>query len=171
MPWSSSVSSYQNCFLLLSKSYWLAWCFWSNGTYLECSCCAPPECPDNFFAKKWWKGKFMSEHNGDILVIYTCCSENPIVFKLDQPKMVWREMKTLDGLTLFASFLSSHSRTDLPGMMRNSVYFLYIPSSSCRNLSGQKELRSWLSHGYYCKNLWIWINLICFNRERWEFVF
>ncbi|KAG5243990.1 F-box/kelch-repeat protein [Salix suchowensis] len=83
----------------------------------------PPKCPENFFAKNWWKGKFMSEHNGDILVIYTCCSENPIIFKLDQPKMVWREMKTLDGMTLFASFLSSHSRTDLPGMMRNSVYF------------------------------------------------
>ncbi|XWS43410.1 hypothetical protein CRYUN_Cryun16bG0101200 [Craigia yunnanensis] len=83
----------------------------------------PPRCPENFFAKNWWKGKFMAEHNGDILVIYTCCTENPIIFKLDQSEMVWEEMQTLDGVTLFASFLSSHSRTDLPGIMRNSVYF------------------------------------------------
>lgn len=83
----------------------------------------PPKCPENFFAKNWWKGKFMVEHKGDILVIYTCCSENPIIFKLDQSKMAWEEMKTLDGVTLFASFLSSQSRADLPGIMRNSVYF------------------------------------------------
>ncbi|KAK9289864.1 hypothetical protein L1049_008025 [Liquidambar formosana] len=83
----------------------------------------PPKCPENFFAKNWWKGKFMAEHKGEILVIYTCCNENPIIFKLDQANMVWEEMKTLDGVTLFASFLSSHSRTDLPGLMRNSVYF------------------------------------------------
>ncbi|KAE8657792.1 Cysteine-rich RLK (RECEPTOR-like protein kinase) 8 [Hibiscus syriacus] len=83
----------------------------------------PPRCPENFFAKNWWKGKFMAEHNGDILVIYTCCTENPIIFKLDQSEMVWEEMQTLNGMTLFASFLSSHSRTDLPGTMRNIVYF------------------------------------------------
>ncbi|XWS56008.1 hypothetical protein CRYUN_Cryun09bG0049600 [Craigia yunnanensis] len=83
----------------------------------------PPRCPENFFAKNWWKGKFMAEHNGYILVIYTCCTENPIIFKLDQSEMVWEEMGALDGVTLFASFLSSQSRTDLPGIMRNSVYF------------------------------------------------
>ncbi|KAF3950288.1 hypothetical protein CMV_023937 [Castanea mollissima] len=83
----------------------------------------PPKCPDNFFAKNWWKGKFMAEHKGEILVIYTCSSENPIIFKLDRTKMIWEEMKALDGVTLFASFLSSHSRTDLSGLMRNSVYF------------------------------------------------
>ncbi|KAI3471926.1 hypothetical protein Pfo_028614 [Paulownia fortunei] len=27
----------------------------------------PPKCPENFFVKNWWKGKFMAEHNGDIL--------------------------------------------------------------------------------------------------------
>ncbi|XP_031247240.1 F-box/kelch-repeat protein At1g57790-like [Pistacia vera] len=83
----------------------------------------PPKCPENFFAKNWWKGKFMAESKGDILVIYTCCSENPIVYRLDLLNMVWEEMKTLDGVTLFASFLSSHSRADLPGIMRDSVYF------------------------------------------------
>ncbi|XP_047316579.1 F-box/kelch-repeat protein At1g57790 isoform X2 [Impatiens glandulifera] len=83
----------------------------------------PPKCPENFFAKNWWKGKFMAEHNGDIYVMYTCCNENPIVFKLDQMNKVWEEMKSLGGLTLFASFLSSHAKADLHGSMRNSVYF------------------------------------------------
>ncbi|KAF1879820.1 hypothetical protein Lal_00037323 [Lupinus albus] len=83
----------------------------------------PPKCPQNFFAKNWWKGKFMTEQDGNIVVIYTCSSENPIIFKLDPTLMQWEEMITLDGVTLFASFLSSHSRTDLPGNMRNNVYF------------------------------------------------
>lgn len=83
----------------------------------------PPKCPENFLAKNWWKGKFMTENKGDILVIYTCSSENPIIFKLDQMNMVWEEMKTIDGGTLFASFLTTHSSTNLPGIKRNSVYF------------------------------------------------
>ncbi|KAL4571596.1 hypothetical protein LXL04_018359 [Taraxacum kok-saghyz] len=57
----------------------------------------PPRCPDNFFVKNWWKGKFMAEHNGDIFVIYTCYSENPIIYKLDQENKEWVEMKTLEG--------------------------------------------------------------------------
>ncbi|CAN1141926.1 F-box/kelch-repeat protein At1g57790 [Linum perenne] len=83
----------------------------------------PPKCPENFFAKNWWKGKFMTEHDGEILVIYTCCSQNPVIFRLDDTNMIWEEMNTLNGLTLFGSFLSSHSRTDLVGIMRNSIYF------------------------------------------------
>lgn len=65
----------------------------------------------------------MAENKGDIFVIYTCYSENPIIYKLDQENKEWVEMKTLEGVTLFASFLSSHARTDLLGMMRNCVYF------------------------------------------------
>ncbi|XP_038702032.1 F-box/kelch-repeat protein At1g57790-like [Tripterygium wilfordii] len=83
----------------------------------------PPKCPDSFYARNWWKGKFLAEYEGGLLVIYTCGTANPIIFKLDVTKMFWQEMETLDGLTLFASFLSSHSRTDLTGTMRNSVYF------------------------------------------------
>ncbi|CAK9179175.1 unnamed protein product [Ilex paraguariensis] len=48
---------------------------------------------------------------------------HPKIYKLDQINKVWVEMKTLGGLTLFASFLSSQARTDLLGMKRNSVYF------------------------------------------------
>lgn len=83
----------------------------------------PPKCPKKFYGKNWWKGKFMTEHEGDILVIYTCASENPIIFKLDQIKMVWKKMATLGGATVFASFSSSHSRTDMLQIKRNSVYF------------------------------------------------
>ncbi|KAI3830113.1 hypothetical protein L1987_04247 [Smallanthus sonchifolius] len=90
----------------------------------------PPRCPDNFFVKNWWKGKFMAEHKGDIFVIYTCYSENPIIYKLDQVNKEWVEMKTLEGVTLFASFLSSHARTDLLGMMRNSITTDTTPESS-----------------------------------------
>ncbi|XP_020236903.1 F-box/kelch-repeat protein At1g57790 [Cajanus cajan] len=109
-------------FYCLSLTGWLGVFDLSERTWNVLSV-PPPKCPDNFFAKNWWKGKFMIEHEGDIIVIYTCSSENPIIFKLDKMLMEWEEMTTLDGVTLFASFLSSHSRTDLPGIMRNSVYF------------------------------------------------
>ncbi|KAH6830547.1 hypothetical protein C2S53_010465 [Perilla frutescens var. hirtella] len=83
----------------------------------------PPKCPENFFVKNWWKGKFMAEHNGDIFVIYTCSAVNPMIYKLDQTNKVWVEMESLGGMTLFANFLSSHARIDLLGTMRNNVYF------------------------------------------------
>ncbi|CAI9778926.1 unnamed protein product [Fraxinus pennsylvanica] len=38
----------------------------------------PPRCPESFFVKNWWKGKFMAEHNGDIFVIYTCSALIPV---------------------------------------------------------------------------------------------
>ncbi|GLT40650.1 hypothetical protein SLA2020_147670 [Shorea laevis] len=110
------------CFYCLSLFGWIGVynpleCFWNVLSV------PPPRCPDSFLNKNWWKGLFMAEHNGEILVIYTCCSENPIVFKLVQSETAWEEMKTLHGMTLFASFLSSHSKVDLPGIMRNNVYF------------------------------------------------
>ncbi|KAL7137360.1 hypothetical protein ABFS83_10G086100 [Erythranthe nasuta] len=84
---------------------------------------APPKCPENFFVKNWWKGKFMAEHDGDIFVIYTCSAVNPVIYKLDQAKKVWVEVENLGGMTLFANFLSSCARMDLLGTMRNNVYF------------------------------------------------
>ncbi|XP_075474799.1 LOW QUALITY PROTEIN: F-box/kelch-repeat protein At1g57790-like [Primulina tabacum] len=83
----------------------------------------PPKCPENFFVKNWWKGKFMAEHNGDIFAIYTCSAVNPVIYKLDQANKEWVEMETLGGMTLFANFLSSHARIDLLGSLRNNVYF------------------------------------------------
>ncbi|XP_027072796.1 F-box/kelch-repeat protein At1g57790-like [Coffea eugenioides] len=83
----------------------------------------PPKCPENFFVKNWWKSKFMAEHNGEIFVIYTSSEVNPVMYKLDQAIKEWVEVKTLGGLSIFASFLSSHAKIDLLGTMRNSVYF------------------------------------------------
>ncbi|CAL0332168.1 unnamed protein product [Lupinus luteus] len=66
---------------------------------------------------------FMTEQEGDVVVISQCSSEKPVVFKLDQTLMQWKVMRRLDGGTLFAGFMSSHSRIGLPGTMRNRVYF------------------------------------------------
>lgn len=123
----------------------------------------PPKCPANFVAKNWWKGKFMTEHKGEILVTYTCSSENPIMFKLDRMNMVWEEMKTLDGVILFASFLSSHSRTDLSGLMRNSVYFPKVRFYGKRCISysfdhcryyPRKQFHDWEDQDPF-ENIWI----------------
>jgi hypothetical protein len=83
----------------------------------------PPRCPEGFCFRKWWKGRFMAEHNGDIFVIYICSALNPVVYKLDQTNKEWTEMETSEGTTLFASFLSSQARMGLNGMMKNNVYF------------------------------------------------
>jgi hypothetical protein len=72
----------------------------------------------------WWKGKYITEHKGELLLIYASYrSAKPTMFKLDRTSMIWEEVKTLDGFTLFASSLSSHSRTDIPGRVRNRVFF------------------------------------------------
>ncbi|XVE61477.1 hypothetical protein DITRI_Ditri06bG0043400 [Diplodiscus trichospermus] len=101
----------------------------------------------------WWKRIFIAEHNGDILIIYTCCTENPIVFKLDRSKMVWQETQNLGGVTLFVGFLSSLARTNLPGPMRNSVYF-----SKVFFLFGKRCISYSLDDGSYypLKRLYDW---------------
>uniref|UniRef100_A0A7N0UYZ4 F-box domain-containing protein n=1 Tax=Kalanchoe fedtschenkoi TaxID=63787 RepID=A0A7N0UYZ4_KALFE len=125
----SFVSSVWNKLVFCSgKFYCFSLTGWL-GVYdpVECSwdvvSVLPPKCPESFFAKNWWKGKFMAEYNGEIFVIYTCSNENPILYKLDEANLAWKETKTLDGVTLFASFLTSHSRIDLLGLRRNSIYF------------------------------------------------
>ncbi|KAL6988435.1 hypothetical protein U1Q18_014185 [Sarracenia purpurea var. burkii] len=112
----------------------------------------PPKCPVKFFSKSWWKGKFMVEHKGDIFVIYTSFGENPIVFKLDQTNKVWEETKTLDGVTLFASFLSSQARTDVLGVMRNSIYFSKVRFYGKRCISYSLNDRRY----YPCKQCHDW---------------
>ncbi|RVW48062.1 F-box/kelch-repeat protein [Vitis vinifera] len=73
----------------------------------------PPKCPENFFTKNWWKGKFMLEHQGELFVIYTCSTENPIVFKLDRNKLVWEEMKTLDDTIHVSSIMTGENKIPL----------------------------------------------------------
>ncbi|CAK8571380.1 unnamed protein product [Lathyrus sativus] len=135
-------------FYCLSLTGWLGVFDPSERTWSVLSV-PPPKCPENFFAKNWWKGKFMTEQEGDVIVIYTCSSENPIIFKLDQALMEWEELKTLDGATLFASFLSSHSRTDLSGIMRNSIYFSKVRFYGKRCVSFSLD-----DYRYYPRKQW-----------------
>ncbi|XP_045795932.1 F-box/kelch-repeat protein At1g57790-like [Trifolium pratense] len=105
----------------------------------------PPKClVENFITKDWRKGKFITAHEGNIFVIHICCGEDPIIFKLDQTLMEWKEVKTLGGVTLFASFLSSHSRTYITGIMRNSVYFSKVRFYGKRCISFSLD-----EHRYY----------------------
>ncbi|KAF8397883.1 hypothetical protein HHK36_016808 [Tetracentron sinense] len=120
----------------------------------------PPAVLDIYFFRKRWRGRFMVEFRGELLVMYTCFREKPIIFKLDQSKMEWEKVKSLDGLTMFASFLSSHLSSNLPRIMSNSVYFpkvrfygkrcisyslddcRYYPSKECHDWVEQEPFES-----------------------------
>ncbi|KAG4204812.1 hypothetical protein ERO13_A04G062200v2 [Gossypium hirsutum] len=86
----------------------------------------PPRCPEYFFVKNWWKGKFMTEHNGDLLVVYTSQNKNPIIYKLYRSELAWKEMESLRSVTIFASFLTSLSGANLLGIMRNSLQISFL---------------------------------------------
>ena len=45
----------------------------------------------------------MTEHEGDIFVVFTNCYDTPSVFKLNHKLMGWEERRELGGLTIFAS--------------------------------------------------------------------
>jgi len=104
----------------------------------------PPGFPECFLVKNWWKGKFMIEHEGNIFVIDIYCRDVLIIFKLDLTAMEWKEVTTLDGSTLFAGFLSSHSKTYLSGVMRNSIYFSKVRLHGKRCISFSLD-----DHKYY----------------------
>lgn len=137
--WNKLVFS-NGIFYCLSLTGWLGIYDTQEHTWTVCGV-PPPKCPENFYSKNWWKGKFMTEYKGDILVIYTCENENPIVYKLDRTN--WTKMTTLGGVTLFASFLTSHASTDLLGVMRNSVYFTKV------RFYGKRCISYSLDHGRY----------------------
>ncbi|CAI8614859.1 unnamed protein product [Vicia faba] len=117
-------------------------CTW---TVLEVS---PPRSLKSFVARRGRKGKFMTEHEGNIFVIHVFCPEGPIIFKLDQTLMEWKEVRTLDGVTVFASFLSSHSKTYVTEIMRNSVYFSKVRFYGKRCISFSLD-----DHRYYPNKL------------------
>ncbi|WJX84830.1 hypothetical protein P8452_67358 [Trifolium repens] len=124
----------------------------------------PPKClVEGFIAKNWSKEKFMTEHEGNIFLVNVCCGDNPVVFKLDQTQKEWKEVTTLDGVTLFASFMSSHSRTYVTGLMRNSVYFSKVRFYGKRCISfslddhryyPNKQCRDWVEWDAF-ENIWI----------------
>lgn len=83
----------------------------------------PPKCLESFSAKTCQPCEFFNEHEGHIFLIYVYFDEDPVIFKLDEALMEWKEVRTLDGAIFFISFLSCHSKTYIAGIMRNSVYF------------------------------------------------
>ncbi|KAK6152301.1 hypothetical protein DH2020_014936 [Rehmannia glutinosa] len=83
----------------------------------------PPGYTHFFSVHSSWRAKFMAEHDGDVFVVYTCAAVNPVIYKLNLMHRVWEEMRSLGGMTLFASFLSSHAMTDILGKMRSNVCF------------------------------------------------
>lgn len=104
----------------------------------------PPRSLKSFIARQGRKGKFMTEHGGNIFVIHMLCPEGPIISKLDQTLMEWKEVRTLDGVTVFASSLSSPSRTYITEIMRNSVYFSKVRIYGKRCISFSLD-----EHRYY----------------------
>ncbi|CAL9236945.1 unnamed protein product, partial [Arabidopsis halleri] len=57
---------------------------------------------------------FMTEHEGDIFVIYTHCYNNiPTVFKLNSKHKEWQEKTDLGGLTIYTSWPASFVRAGL----------------------------------------------------------
>ncbi|VYS55539.1 unnamed protein product [Arabidopsis thaliana] len=66
---------------------------------------------------------FMTEHEGDIFVIYTHCYNNiPTVFKLNSKHKEWQEKTDLGGLTIYTSWPSSFVRAGLSTEHRNKIY-------------------------------------------------
>ncbi|KAF8080207.1 hypothetical protein N665_0965s0009 [Sinapis alba] len=57
-------------------------------------------------------GCFMTQHQGEIFLIYMYRHMKPTVLKLDPTSCEWTEKKTLGGLTIYASALSSESRAE-----------------------------------------------------------
>ncbi|CAK8544085.1 unnamed protein product [Lathyrus sativus] len=123
----------------------------------------PPRSVKSVIARQGRKGKFMTEHEGNIFVIHISCPESPIIFKLDHTLMEWKEVRTLDGVTVFASSFSSLSRTYVAEIMRNSVYFskVLIYGKRCILFSldehryyPNKQCHDWIEPEAF-ENLWI----------------
>ncbi|KAH0867056.1 hypothetical protein HID58_074078 [Brassica napus] len=64
----------------------------------------------------------MTEHEGDIFVMFTSRDKNPSVFKLNLKRMAWEKKSELGGLTVFASQLSSLTRASFSVKERNRLY-------------------------------------------------
>ncbi|KAJ4977281.1 hypothetical protein NE237_002387 [Protea cynaroides] len=71
--------------------------------------------------------KHLVECKGELLLVSVSYPDKPFIFKLDLSKMKWIEMESLNGVTLFVSSHSSLSTTDVPRILRNSVYFTKHP--------------------------------------------
>ncbi|VVB05883.1 unnamed protein product [Arabis nemorensis] len=106
-------------------------------------------------------GCFMTEHQGKIFLIYTYNHMSPTVLKLEDTRLEWTEMKTLGGLTIYASPLSSESRAEQnqPSGIKNclclSVFHGFNKTCIYYNV-GEESLIffKWKKHDPY-GNIWV----------------
>nr|XP_010427473.1 PREDICTED: F-box protein At3g56470-like [Camelina sativa] len=104
---------------------------------------------------------FMTEHQGDIFLIYMYRHMNPTVLKLDITSFTWTERKTLGGLTIYASGLSSESRAEQQKTsgIRNclclSVFHGFKRTCIWYKVDGEsKNCLKWKKQNPY-ENIWI----------------
>ncbi|XP_010543493.1 PREDICTED: F-box/kelch-repeat protein At1g57790-like [Tarenaya hassleriana] len=82
----------------------------------------PPGCPYNHYhTDKGWR-KFLAEHEGEVIAVFSRNGiRNPHVYRLDMEHSRWRNTKNLEGMAIFASSLSSQTRSNVAGQMRGNV--------------------------------------------------
>uniref|UniRef100_A0A1J3F3I0 F-box/kelch-repeat protein n=2 Tax=Noccaea caerulescens TaxID=107243 RepID=A0A1J3F3I0_NOCCA len=144
--WRPGESKWTKHRFLGKAEDWRRWdkCVFSNGLFYCLSNCGhlgvfdPCEATWNVLPVKPlpafnWEGNtpeihrkpvLMTEHEGDIFVIYTPRdkSNRTKVFKLNLKQYVWQKKRDLGGLTVFASFPSSFIRAGLSAEERNRIY-------------------------------------------------
>lgn len=103
----------------------------------------------------------MTEHQGEIFLIYMYNHMNPTVLKLDLTSFEWTERKTLGGLTIYASALSSESRAEQqkPSGIRNclclSVFHGFKRTCIYYKVDEESKIcLKWKKHDPY-ENIWI----------------
>ncbi|XP_042521061.1 F-box/kelch-repeat protein At1g57790-like [Macadamia integrifolia] len=69
-----------------------------------------------------WRAVYMAECKGELLFVHILYPAKPTIFKLDLSEMRWIEIRSLDGETLFVSGACSLSESEIPRILRNSVY-------------------------------------------------
>ncbi|VVA99584.1 unnamed protein product [Arabis nemorensis] len=63
----------------------------------------------------------MTEHEGDIFVMYTLGIRYQPVFKLNLERKIWEEKRELGGLTVFASYPTSLTRAGLSAEEKSMI--------------------------------------------------
>ncbi|KAL1191483.1 F-box protein [Cardamine amara subsp. amara] len=106
-------------------------------------------------------GCFMTEHQGEIFLIYMYSYMKPTVLKLDLTSFNWTERTSLGGLTIYASALSSESRAEQkkPSGIRNclclSVYHGFKRTCIYHKVDEESKICfKWKIHDPY-ENIWI----------------
>ncbi|XP_051115926.1 F-box/kelch-repeat protein At1g57790-like [Andrographis paniculata] len=70
--------------------------------------------------KRRW---FTAEHSGDIFLVRTCVIDGLTIYKLDQTEFNWLKVTDFGGLTIFVSPKGSYIKDNMPGRMRDCIFF------------------------------------------------